>query len=386
MKRGWILIFSVFLEVVAIVGLFFLFPITVIGGIATLPLVFLVLPFVLIYFWWAPNNLFFTFVPEGRAKIVVRGDAFREALIQWEGHDLARRSSDDIDVWDVIERPDQPRRFWGGLRFYGFWPIVDIFVYSFSWTGVAQDGQVQSHTKELLDYILVKVDVYWAQVRKAEDKQMLPLDVELVLTIRVINPYKALFRVQNWLETVINRIEPAVRDAITEDTYERWISEEKDLADRLISDKETQELLKELRSSFGIEVSAIEVRSINPTTAELDESRKATLKRYFAEKERDRITVEADAERQRLEAVYKAIHQFGDLGKLVRTLEALERAPGQGASAIIIPGLAEVVAQAFPGRTPDSLRPDEIRALRDIIQRLAPTPAAPSPPSSPSSS
>lgn len=367
MKRGWILGISIFSElVVGILPWFFTWWIGLVGAVIAIT----VLPFCLIYFWWAPHNLFFTFVPEGRAKIVVRGDAFRKALIQWEGHGLARHPSDGIDVWDVVERPGLARRFFGGLRLYGVWPLDDIFVYDFSWTGITQNGQVEPHIKEPLDYILVKIDVYWAQVKKAEDNNMLPLDVELVLTIRVINPYRALFRVQNWLETVINRIEPAVRDAITEDTYEKWISEDKDLADRLISDKETQELLKEIRSNFGIEVIAIEVRGINPTTAELDESRRATLRKYFAEKERDRIIVEADAERQRLEAVYKAIQGFGDLGKLIRTLEALEKSPGEGAKWVVLPGLTDILSQVFPGKEPSSLTPEEIGRFREILSQL----------------
>lgn len=371
MKRGWILIFSVLLEAAAIAGLFFLFPITIIGGIGALPFVFLVLPFMMIYFWWARNNLFFTFVPEGRAKIVVRGDAFKSALIQWKGHDLARRPSGNTDTWDVIERPDQPKHFWGGLRFYGLWPLDDIYLYGFAWTNVLQDGTVQKHPKQAIDYVLVKVDVYWAQVQKAEDKKMLPLDVEMVLTMRVINPYKALFRVQNWLETVINRIEPAVRDAITGDTYERWISGEEDLADRIISDRETKKLLKELRSSFGVEVSAIEVRSINPTTAELDESRRATLKKYFAEKEKERIAVEADAEKRRLGTVYGAIQKFGDLGKLIRTLEMLEKSPGQGAKWVLgVPGLGGLLNQVFPGRDVSALSPNEINDLLEELRKL----------------
>lgn len=347
-KRGWILGISIAIEIVVIWATFY-FPLPLPGILRALGVAgFTIWPFIAIYFWWAPNNLFFTFVPEGRAKIVVRGDAFKRALFQWEDHDLARHPSDSIELWDVVERPDQRRHFWGGLRLYGLWPLDDIYLYGFAWTNVLQDGTVQKHPKQTIDYILVKVDVYWAQVKKAEDKKMLPLDVELVLTIRVVNPYKALFRVQNWLETAINRIEPAVRDAITEDTYENWISKEKDLADRIISDRETQELLKELRSSFGVEVMAIEVRSINPTTAELDEARKATLKKYLAEKERDAIVVTADAEGKRIKTVYDMVQRYGDLGRLVRTLEAVEKSPLAASLAVqAIPGLQEVLRDVF---------------------------------------
>ncbi len=397
-KRGWILGISIVSElVIGILPWFFAWWIGLVGTVIAIT----VLPFCLIYFWWARRNLFFTFVPEGRAKIVVRGDQFDKVLMQWEGYVFDDdgnvvptnkwvKKGEVLDVVEVLDRengevkikrrrkpitgakiyPSKKKKCLGGLRFYGLWPLEDIYLYDFAWTNVLQDGTVQKHPKQTIDYVLLKVDVYWARVQKAEDSQMLPLDVELVLTIRVVNPYKTLFRVQNWLETVINRTEPAVRDVITEDTYEKWISEKEDLADRIISDKETQELLKELRSSFGVEVMAIEVRSINPTTAELDEARKATLKKYFAEKERDRITVEADAERRRLKAVYKTIQQFGDLGKLVRVLEALEKSPGAGAKWVILPGLTDIISQVFPGRGSSSLTSDEARQIRELLEQF----------------
>ncbi len=328
--------------------------------------------FLLVYFWWAPNNLFFTFVPEGRAKVVVRGDAFKKALLQWEGHKLAMFSSQDHNAGDVIEGGLNLRKhFLGGLRFYGFWPIDDIYLYDFSWTNVLQDGTVQPHPKQTLDYCLVKKDVYWAKVWKAEDKKMLPLDVELVLTIRILNPYKALFRVQNWLETTINRIEPAVRNAISRKAYKTWIGGEADLADKIYKQEEVDDLLKEFRSDLGVDVRAIEVRSINPTTAEVDRAREATLKKYFAEQDRERITVEAEAERRRLNAVYGTIQEFGDLGKMIRLLEALEKSPGEGSKLILpIPGMADLISQVFPGKEPSSLSPEEIRNLRGFIEGL----------------
>lgn len=339
------------------------------GGIVGIA-VMVVVGFLLIYWWWAPNNLFFTFVPEGRAKVVVRGDAIRKVLIQWEGHVLT-------DARDVTERPTR-KRFLGGLRWYGFWPFDDIYIYDFSWTNVRQNGEIQIHEKETLDYILLKDDTYWAKVEKAEDQKLLPLDIELVLTIRVLNPYKALFQVENWLETVINRTEPAVRDRITEDTYENWIVKPKDLADRIVSDLETKELLREFKERYGVDLRAIEVRAIDPGK----EYRDATVAKYLAEKEKDKILVQAEAERerikkvaqgetQRIKKVYAQVQEFGDLGKLVRILEAMEKSPGEGAKWVIpLPGMTELLSQVFPGRKVESLKPEDVRTLREIIEKF----------------
>lgn len=372
MNRGLILTISLVIEAALACVIWFLLPLNATLKIFILLAALPATSFLLVYFWWAPNNLFFTFVPEGRAKVVVRGDAFKKVLLQWEGHILAESSSRDHEAGDVIEGGlDLRKYFLGGLKFYGFWPLDDIYLYDFSWTNMLQDGTVQPHPKQTLDHCLVKIDVYWAKVWMAEDQKMLPLDVELVLTIRVLNPYKALFRVQNWLETTINRIEPAVRNAISRKAYKTWIGGKADLADEIYKQKEVDDLLKEFRSNLGVDVKAIEVRSINPTTAEVDRAREATLKRYFAEQDRDRITVEANAEKKRLEAVYGTIQEFGDLGKMVRLLEALEKSPGEGSKWVLpVPGMADLISQIFPGKEPSSLGPEEIRNLRGLIESL----------------
>lgn len=345
MKRGWILVFSVIAE-----ALVFYLPYSLISsfsgflGTITGLTGLIIVGFLLIYFWWAPSNLFFTFVAEGRAKIVVRGDAFERVLLQWQGRTLAPTRADGVDLWDIVEGTGR-RGLFGGLRFYGLWPLYDIYLYDFAWTGIAENGEVEAHPKEKLDYILVKTDVYLARVLQGEDKNLLPLDVDLVLTIRIKNPYKALFWVQAWLETVLNRTEPGVRDRITEDTFERWIGEEVDLADRIRQDLGTKGLLGEFLREYGVEVIAIEVRSINPP----EDYRKDTIKLFLAQKERDRIVTLADAEEKRIAAVYGAIQKHGDLGRLVRVLEALEVSPKEGAKWVLLPGLLDPIARALVG-------------------------------------
>ncbi|HDL74831.1 MAG TPA: hypothetical protein ENH06_00375, partial [bacterium] len=62
------------------------------GGIATMLkilLIFTAVSLAIFLFCWyvlAPRNIFFTFVEEGKAKIVVKGDSFERILVQWEGY------------------------------------------------------------------------------------------------------------------------------------------------------------------------------------------------------------------------------------------------------------------------------------------------------------
>lgn len=340
--------------------------------------------FPLVYWKLAPENRWWTFVKEGTAKVVVRGDKFEKVLIQWEGHYI------DESSWDVKDGKAPIWRF-GGLRWYGFWPLKDVYIYNFTWTGVTERGRIVEHEKERLDFVLLKDDVYFCKVENAEDKNLLPLDVELVLTIRVINPYKALFKVQNWLETVKNRIKPFIRNTITLESYEELITKTarigEEIYDTLAREENGESILGEFEDRYGIRLREIGVKEINPP----ENYRQETLKKWSAERERERTLIDADAEAQRRRIVAQGeadrlgielgkIQEFGGLGQIVRTLEMLEKSPGQGAKWVIpLPsGISDILPGIFPGRTigtprPEggiSVTPEELTALREELTRL----------------
>lgn len=318
------------------------------------------------------QNRWFTLVKEGTAKIIVRGGKFEKALIQWEGHTFAkeiRRGKDGEiiqDKWDVVEGEESWHPF-GGFRYYGFYPFKDVYIYDFQWTGVTENGEVTHHPKETLDYILLKDDVYWAKVEKAEDKELLPLEVELILTVRIMNPYKAIFNVQNWLEAVINRIKPWTRDAVTHDSYENLIKDKDRIGKDIYNSLDNAGLLKnEFIARYGVDVRKIEVKEINPP----EDYRDITLRKYTAERDKEKIEVEAEAEAKRLDTVYRKIQEFGDLGKLVRALESIEKSPLAASLTVqAIPGLSEVLKGVF-GKATSEVTEEEFRELKKMVEQL----------------
>lgn len=318
--------------------------------------------FLLVYFWWGSNNLFFTFVNEGTCKVVVRGGEVRKILIQWRGYTLSRERD---RKWDVVE--GEERHILGGFRFYGLYPIDDIYVYKFSWTGITHDGKLKHHKEETLDYIMVKEDIYWGGVEKAEDKDLLPLDLELLFTIWVRNPYKALFRVDDWLQTVINRSGPAARNFVTKKVFKNLIGMTADVGDKIYKDLKERKIIEdEFLGRYGVEVRKIEVKDINPP----EDYRKATLAKFEAARERERIKIGAMAESFRLDKVYGMIKEFGDLGRLVRTLEAVEKSPLAASITVqAIPGIQEVFRGIF-GKAPEEATREEIRKLREAVEKI----------------
>jgi len=417
MKRGWILICSILLEVLVVVGTWLFTKFLPIPSVWQTALWITVIPemiilgFCLVYFWWAPNNLFFTFVKEGTAKIVVRAHRFHKALMRFRGYAFDDewnvtatsilgdkgvatpnciwiklgdqgswiKDGERLDVIKIID-PDKgilkvrkkipvirknrteeiemeklvkdarlykfiPRRkegFFGGLVAYGFWPLDDIFVYEFEWSGMTDRGELEPHPKEWIDYIFVKDDVYGCEITKAEDRELMPLNIKLTLTARIINPYKALFVIENWYETMVNRIRPYVRDFITTDTYMNFTKNPIRIDVGVLERLKKEGILDELVNRYGVDVRKIEVNTIDPE----EDFRKATMKKVLAlrekeeiitraEAERDRLNTVAQGEKERIDTVYGAVARHGELGEKIRGYEALEKSTGEGAKWII---------------------------------------------------
>lgn len=248
--------------------------------------------FLVVYFVLAPKNLFFTFVEEGTAKIIMRGatvdketgetkgGAVEKVLVQWTGH--------SIDKDGNIIKGAEKKHILGGLRTVGLWPLKRVFNYRFSWRNIRADGTIVEHNKELLDYVLLKTAVYLIEVFKAEDLNLLPLDLRVTLTARIINPIKCLFNVENWLKVLVNRIEPHIRNVVSHKSYEDWIKEKERIGEEILKCLEEENLIKDFKDEYGVEIIQIEVREINPPS----DYREATIKEYLGEKEAQRIEKE----------------------------------------------------------------------------------------------
>ena len=251
-----------------------------------------VLTFLLIYFVLAPRNLFFTFVEEGTAKIIMKGatvdketretkgGAVKKVLIQWTGHSVGKDGN--------ITKGTEDKHIFGGLRVIGIWPLERVFSYQFSWRNIRADGTIIEHNKELLDYVLLKDAVYLIEVFKAEDLNLLPLDLKVTVTARIVNPVKSQFNVENWLKVLVNRIEPHIRNVISYKSYESWIKERGRIGEEIFECLRKENLITGFKDEYGVEIIQIEVRGINPPS----DYREATMKEYLGEKEAQRIEKE----------------------------------------------------------------------------------------------
>jgi len=275
----------------------------IIIGLAILTIVALIV-FLFIYRVLAPKNIFFTIVKEGTAKTIVRGGKFRKVLIQWEKCTLDQEDWNVVDVVDVDKKHRRKLRLFGGLHFFWFWPLDRIYTYNFEWKGLESDGITpHPYKEELLDNIFLKQYVYYSEVKEAEDVDRLPLDIYYVLTIRIQNPYKALFKVHKWLNVVFGRIAPEIRNVIAQKPYEKLITDLEGLTNELkknikepkngMAEGDAKGIIDTLKDQYGVEVLDVKVLDIDPPK----EQREATLLEFKAKQEQKQIQIRANAER-----------------------------------------------------------------------------------------
>ncbi len=322
----------------------------------------------------AKFNLFFTLVDEGSAKVILFNKQFYKVMMRYRGF---RLKEENYDVMPVSQQNENIRRLLrlGGLEFIGIWPFYTVHKYRFRWTKIKRelkDGKLVKSIEpedKTIDYILVQADVYYARLEGIETIGLVPLDMEFVLTIRIINPYKALFRTQDWFEYVVNRLLPYIRQFCSGKEFNELIQEkqhstgdlyrflewgimkrkgEEKTEERSLelssqdeallkkegkTEEEIEQIKKErrwgiiqlLREIYGIDVMGVEIDSIVPE------------KRYeeIASKQ-----WEATREAERIETVYgKIIKDYGESGLIIRYLESLDKAATKEGNWIIPFGL-----------------------------------------------
>jgi len=294
--------------------------------------------------WLAKNNNGFTIVEEGRAKIVVVGGAFSRVLMQRTGY--------MID-WDGdIVTGGQPIGEFGGIQRFGI-PFLTPNRLIYSFPTKRETGGEQRFTTQLS----VVDDVYIISVERAPDQNLIRVKMRLGVTIRIVNPKKALFDVVDWLEVVTTRVQGETRDVVTQHKYEDWVEGGEDIGQVISAFLNDRGTIQDLKNLYGVEIINLEVLELmveDQTYADSILQRVnaviiAEAAKTKADGEAVVVDIKAQAEAKALKTVAEEIKAQGDLGTLVRLLEALEKSPAGIAGVHIIPGLAERLRELVPG-------------------------------------
>ena len=283
----------------------------------------------------------------------------------------------------------------GGLTFVGLWPFYQVLRYDFRWCGL-KEGKPIPHDKNL-NYVFVKSAVYYAKLEGVETSGMVPLDIGLNLTIRVTNPYRAIFRTHQWLEFAISRITSYIRQYVPADnkefkelvgvnqgpdselfkflgkSKERFtVEDKKRLKNEGKSDKEIENMelagkgiLWVLWEIYGVDIQSIEFASITVGK----EYETAAAKKWSAEREKEEIEIKASAEAKRIDTlaeaearkidtlagaearkiktVSEAIRAQGEVGLALKAMDTIEKASAKAGNMIFLPSKVVDVLNQF---------------------------------------
>lgn len=351
---------NIFLAIVtlSILGLFVLV-IVKMETIAGLVIVILLILVIMagaysVYIFFAPNDLFWGGVPEeGTACTIVAGTEnrkgkFIKAQMSFEG------SKFDKD-WNVV--PDEEfqkgkKSFLeqiglGGIFWIGIPGIRRRYKHLFSWSSMLPNGELDPH-EGIFDYIPLKEDTYATLIPKAEAaKSMVPMDITLLITVKVINPMKAGHKVDHWLQSVINLTKVPALAYIAQLDNPRELIGNKELIDLFFKGHEMSKLIKYFKDEYGVEVSRVNVAAIGLGKEEEDAAMLQWKAERTGEAYQTKIGMETTADVQRIEDIASKVQEFGDLGLTIEYLKAAEKS-----GKIVLPPptmIGDAIKQALGG-------------------------------------
>ena len=275
-----------------------------------------------VYFDLAPMDYYFTFVHGGRAKAVVAGGQ-PVAILLPDGWDL--------DEEGTVYECDRVWSIFGGLRFYGLYPLRDIHIYPFRWTGVKAGREPQSYAQDL-DYVLLTPYPYYFEV-DAKDRKAFPFTVKVQVILQVVNPEKALFHVQSWLNMSIAKLTPAIRRAVGEETFKDLVNKagQPEIQTKVNQEVAADGLAAFLEQNYGVRLISLEVIDFNAPNKELEQvvvkkaaaEAEAEATRIAARAKSSALNEEAKGRARAIRQVNEAVRAGGDIGRLTTIMEGL---------------------------------------------------------------
>ncbi|HEY4508334.1 MAG TPA: SPFH domain-containing protein [Candidatus Paceibacterota bacterium] len=326
----------------------------------------------------AQHDLFMTPRMEGAAKIIVKNGRFHACIGALDGYEFravlgGTGGTNNEHAWDLIPltpappRPDNYRRLSGavwategylrtilgfhlldGLAWIGLPPFSKVYEYPFKWSvlkGGPKGEKLPETKQEMLRHIFLKQVVYLITVTSAETSESAPMDASLVVTLQVVNPYKALFAVHNWLEAISDQLAATMRAVIGKHTFKQLIAAKETASTELKKDFMDRE--RAIKADYGVKIHIIQMQGIDPALEVAKKIRDASLESYTAKERAKAIAILAKAEEKRIALVYGAILS-NPQGKELRFFEALEK------SGVSVLGSGFMPSFPIPGAPPAS--------------------------------
>lgn len=323
-------------------------------GLALLVISPILLPIILR--WIAARDFFLTLVNEGEWKAVVKAGAFQRGLMAYKGY-TEEDEKGNIIVEDV--KKEKKGKKLGGIRWLGIPTVDEIYRYNFRWV-VSRSIKVNEQQPEegfvsqrelpnkqfavsfskQLDYIYLRDANYLVVLQDAETAESwMPVTIYAVVTLRILNPYKALFRVDKWLDVTLFAIESALRSWTSRNKYDE-ILKKKEVLEHQVDTDFLQSLTETgIRlTDYVLDRYGVQVKRIQFLEVELPEDfKKQATAQSAADREAKRIATLRDAEYDRFKKITEAVKEEGHEGQLVFSGETIREASKGQATTFFFP-------------------------------------------------
>jgi SPFH domain / Band 7 family len=291
--------------------------------------------------WLAEENILYTTVEDGQAKIIMRGDDFDRCVMSYEGfhlnvpgHSLPRYDNEEPD-WEVLaDNPFAPKGFYDlrsafekkyGLYWVGYPWENKVYKYTFRWNETKTEAAGEDRGSESIlpreaetDFVYVKDFTYVAVTHGAETKEGLPTREQTNVTVRITNPYKALFRTEDWMRRVMSPTNRIAREYVASQGYKDLLAateaSKKSYTDQVIGltsalpedEPNAPKHAKGLSGKCGVTIAAADLETIELTGSHKDEYQSAAGAAFTAEQHAMAKVTTAMAEASEIQLTGKA--------------------------------------------------------------------------------
>ncbi|HRY62283.1 MAG TPA: SPFH domain-containing protein [Candidatus Paceibacterota bacterium] len=249
-------------------------------------------------------------------------------------------------IMDIVEKDrglldDVLKNF--GISFVGLWPYRKTYEYKFKWTEWVKRANAAKYEpwprEDKTKHVRFRFP-YFIDITEAETKGKVTIDVTLLVTIRIRNASKALFKSGGeWLANVTAAVQSATRDWIGNNTLEDITKTQHEsggsgFVSYVMSLNSSEKGNKGLIETLGVEIDMVNFLSYEISGDGKERIQKATTEQYVAEQEaaakKARADGDADATIKLAEAEARAIEVKGDAKAkaMEKMLKAVHSHPG----------------------------------------------------------
>lgn len=213
-------------------------------------------------------------------------------------------------------------RLFGGYHFVGLYPFFKIHRYHFAWNSQLITGDIDPSDEREMQHVYLGDDQYAVVIKGVEANDWLQVTLIVLVPGRIVNPYRAVFAVQKWMEILVGLIRKNFRDLISDLPIDEVLHAKTMLSDTLASEVMARlydPKADDISRRFGFQAYTLSLSDIVPENITNDNPQAAA---FIAKRRAEAKVIEGEAERKFKELIGK-----GDAGAITAISDAIKANP-----------------------------------------------------------